>query len=291
MIWLIVLLFALSAAGLAYVVAGAMSSGAEEYSGTFSRDTARQFEDVFLFVPPRRILELGWAAAAVVFIVIFLALADFKSLDGFIMAGALAALAGLGGFTLPRLMLTWFKTRRLQRFNGQLSDTLTTMSNALRAGFSITQAFETVATSGENPIAQEFNLMLQQVRVGVPFADALTNMEARVGSADLTLVVMAIATARRTGGNLTEIFDSIAATIRERARIEDRVQTITAQGRMQGIVVGAMPLVVGIVMLAMDPDMMLPFLHSPGGMAACAVVVALVACGGLLIRKIVRIDV
>lgn len=291
MIWLITLLFAISASGLVYVIASAMTSGAEEYSGAFSKDTAKQFEDVFLFVPARRILELSWAAAAVVFMVVFLALADFKSLDGIALSVVLGALAGLGGFFVPRGLLALFKARRLERFNAQLSDTLTTMSNALRAGFSITQAFETVVATGENPIAQEFNLMLQQVRVGVPLADALSNMEAKVGSVDLTLVVMAIATARRTGGNLTEIFDSIASTIRERSRIEGRIHTMTAQGRMQGIVVGSMPLVVTLAMLVVDPKMMLPFLHSSAGIAACLVVVVLVAVGGLLIRKIVRINV
>jgi tight adherence protein B len=291
MIWLITLLFALCASGLVYVIAAAMTSGAEEYSGAFSKDTAKQFEDVFLFVPARRILELSWAAAAVVFMIVFLALANFESLDGVILALVLGALAGMGGFCVPRWMLALFKARRLERFNAQLSDTLTTMSNALRAGFSITQAFETVVATGENPIAQEFNLMLQQVRVGVPLADALSNMDAKVGSVDLTLVVMAIATARRTGGNLTEIFDSIAVTIRERSRIEGRIHTMTAQGRMQGIVVGAMPLVVALAMLAVDPGMMLPFLRSSAGMVACFIVVVLVAVGGLLIRKIVRIDV
>ena len=81
------------------------------------------------------------------------------------------------------------------------------MSNALKAGFSITQAFESVVKDGENPIAQEFDVLLQQTRVGVSFSDALVNMEKRVGSDDLSLVVVAIETARKTGGNLTEVFE------------------------------------------------------------------------------------
>jgi tight adherence protein B len=165
------------------------------------------------------------------------------------------------------------------------------MSNALKAGFSITQAFESVAKEGEQPIAQEFDMFLQQTRLGVNFSDALTNMEERVGSADLSLVVNAIETARKTGGNLTEIFEKIASTIRERMRIENRIQTLTAQGRLQGLIVSMMPIVIGVALSIVDPAMMLPFLHSMTGLMIIATVIFLILCGGLVIRKIVNIDV
>ncbi len=165
------------------------------------------------------------------------------------------------------------------------------MSNALRAGFSINQAFETVVQSGEKPIAQEFGVMLQQMRVGMNFYDALQSLDKRVGSDDLTLVVTAIDIARRTGGNLTEIFDKIGMTIRERMRIERRVMTLTAQGRLQGIIVALMPLILGGAMTALKPDMMLPFLKSVQGMAAIGVMFLLVSVGWVVITKIIKIDV
>ena len=185
----------------------------------------------------------------------------------------------------------WLNARYVRKFDEQLTDALGTMSNALRAGFSISQAFESVAESGTQPIAGEFALLLQQLRVGMSFDDALASLEKRIGSEDLTLVVTAIDIARKTGGNLTEIFDSISDTIRARMRIERKVRTLTAQGRLQGLVVSLMPLFLCIVMTMMKPGMMIPFLTSGAGVACLAVASAMVFVGWLVIRKIVTIKV
>jgi tight adherence protein B len=199
--------------------------------------------------------------------------------------------AALAALRLPRQALAFLRVRRRRRFNEQLVEALSHMSNALRAGFSITQSFETVVENGDNPIAQEFDVLLQQTRVGMSFNDALESLDRRVGSDDLTLVCTAIDISRRTGGNLTEIFDKIALTIRERMRIERRVLTLTAQGRLQGIIVGAMPVVVGVTLAALRPSLMMPFVRSLAGMISIAAVVILVSLGAWTIRKIIRIDV
>lgn len=291
MIFLIPLLVAASMAGLGYALLAALRSGAETYSGEYAEHTARQFEDVFLFIPPRRIAEAGWAAAGAAALIVFLLAADMGSFRG-ILAGALPALmAGALALRAPRQILRLLKRRRRMRFNVQLVDTLMTMSNAMKAGFSITQAIESVVREGENPIAQEFGVFLQQIRVGVNISDALDKLDLRVASEDLTLVVLSIETARKTGGNLTEMFEKIAATIRERMRIENRIRTLTAQGRLQGTVVGAMPAAIAVALTVVDPGLMLPFLRSPAGLVTIVVVAALVACGALTIRKIIHIDV
>jgi tight adherence protein B len=289
--WLIPCLFGASAAGLGYTLSRALLSGAEAYSGAYSRDTARQFEDVFLFIPPRRIAEIGWTAAAASFLLVFLLAGSFASVAG-VLTGLLLGTA-VGGTALfaPRNLLAVLKRRRLRRFNEQLVDALMTMSNALKAGFSINQAFESVVREGEIPISQEFGVLLQQVRVGVSFSEALRAMEQRVGSDDLTLVVNAVETARRTGGRLTDIFDKIALTIRERMRIESRIRTLTAQGRLQGIIVAAMPVVIAAALIVVDPDLMMPFLRSLTGVIVSAAVAVLIASGWLIIRKIIRIDI
>jgi tight adherence protein B len=292
--WLVATLFGISLGGLTYVVFHALHEGADAYTGTYSEDTARQMEDMFLFVPPRRIAEIGWAAGASLFLLSFLALlfaAGAITLQRTILDLLLALAVGVAGLAAPRRIVLLLKARRLRRFNLQLVDTLVSMSNALKAGFSITQAFEAVVKNGENPIAQEFDVFLQQTRVGVSFSEALSNMDQRVGSEDLTLVVMAIEAARKTGGNLTEIFEKISATIRERIRIENRIRTLTAQGRLQGIVVGAMPAIIAVAMTLVRPTMMLPFLHSTAGLATLVAVAALVLCGALMIRKIINIDI
>ncbi|MFW5870924.1 MAG: type II secretion system F family protein [Verrucomicrobiota bacterium] len=284
-------LFGLSFAGLGMIVLRAIYSGAETYSGEHAETTARQFEDVFVFIPPRRIAEAGWACAAAAFILAFLFLGEITSAQGMLVgliAGGIAAALALQG---PRQLLNILKKRRLARFNAQLVDTLMSMSNALKAGFSITQAFESVVREGNDPIAQEFDVFLQQTRVGVSFEEALEHLDRRVGSEDLSLVVKSIDTARKTGGNLTEILESISSTIRERLRIENRVKTLTAQGRLQGIVVGSMPVIIGILLVVVDPQMMLPFLRSPAGMISMAIVALLLLAGGLVIRKIIKIDI
>ncbi len=289
--WLIMLLFGLSFGGLTYVVMQGFMSGADAYSGAYSEHTARQFEDVFLFIPPRRISEIGWVSAAVGFATMFMLTVDWSSFRGIVLALLLGTLFASAGLYTPHLLLKFLKQRRLNKFNLQLVDTLVSMSNALKAGFSIIQAFESVVRDGENPIAQEFDVFLQQTRVGVSFQQALRNLEDRVGSEDLTLVVLAIESARITGGNLTEIFEKISATIRERMRIEGRIKTLTAQGRLQGIIVGAMPVAIGFAMMLVDPEMMVPFLHSMLGLGIIIAVGVLILCGALVIRKIINIDV
>jgi tight adherence protein B len=285
------LLITLGVAGLSYVMLRAMQAGATAYSGAYAQETASAFEDLFLFIPSRRVAELGWGLSAAVFASVFLLAGGLQSLDKAVPAGVAGLVFSVPMLRFPRLLLAVLKARRLKRFNIQLVDALTGMSNSLKAGFSIMQSFEAIARDGENPIAQEFGALLQQTRVGVSFSEALTNLQERVGSADLTLVCLAVETARQTGGNLTGIFEQIAATIRERFRIENRIQTLTAQGKLQGIVVGIMPLIIAAALMVVDPGMMIPFLQSGAGMAIVAIVAVLLLCGGIIIRKIVRIDV
>lgn len=185
----------------------------------------------------------------------------------------------------------WLDARRRDKFNLQLPEALATMSNALRAGFSISQAFESVVERGEKPLSEEFAILQQQLRIGMTFEEALDSMSSRVGSDDLTLVTTAILISRKTGGNVTEIFDKISETIRGRMRIERKVKTLTAQGRLQGIIVSALPILLGLGMLVLKPSLMIPFVFSLTGLVSITVMFALIVLGWLLIRKIIRIDV
>ena len=276
---------------LAAIVLHAFSEGAATYTGTYSDTTSRQLEDLFLFIPPRRIAEASWACAVFAFL-LFAGLLFNPDKPLFMLLGiALGFVAGFGAVQIPRQIIAMMRDRRRKRFNEQLVEALGQVSNALKAGFSITQAFETVVQNGENPIAQEFEVFLQQQRVGIGFSEALDNLNRRVGSEDLELVCGAMDISRKTGGNLTEVFDKISQTIRERMRIERRVLTLTAQGRMQGWIVGSMPIVVGVAMFFFRPEIMIPYLHTPAGLASIAAVIVLLTLGGLVIRKIIRIDV
>ncbi len=284
-------LFMFSFAGITYVVLSSLISGAEVYSQTYSQETATEFENIFLFIPPKRIADIGWTLCVAVFLILFLLVGNFRSSTG-IIAGVLVASAGAyGAFHSPRYLLNYLKRKRLETFNLQLAETLVNMSNALKAGFSIMQAFEAVVKEGQRPISQEFDVFLKQARVGVSFSDAIENLGERVQSDDLTLVIAAIETARKTGGNLTEILENISHTIRQRMRIEMRIKTLTAQGRMQGIVAACMPAIMGGILMVMKPDIMLPFLHSAVGVLVIGIVILLIIVGWLVIKKIIDIDV
>ena len=185
----------------------------------------------------------------------------------------------------------YLDARRRERFNLQLPEALATMSNALRAGFSISQAFDSVVEQGEAPINEEFAILQQQLRIGMSFEDALESLSQRVGSEDLTLVTTAILVSRKTGGNVTEIFDKISETIRGRMKVKRKIKSLTAQGRLQGIVVSVMPLFLGVVMTMLKPKLMIPFLTSTPGLLSVLGMFALIALGWLMIRRIIRIDV
>ena len=185
----------------------------------------------------------------------------------------------------------YLDNRRREKFNAQLPMALETMSNALRAGFSISQAFDSVVEQGEAPMCEEFAIMQQQLKIGMSFEDALDSLSGRVGSDDLTLVTTAILVSRKTGGNVTEIFDKISETIRGRMRIERKVKSLTAQGKLQGIIVSAMPVFLGVVMTILKPKMMIPFLTSMAGVMSILGMTVLIVLGWLMIRKIIRIDV
>lgn len=185
----------------------------------------------------------------------------------------------------------YLDSKRRAAFNRQLPEALATMSNALRAGFSLSQAFESVVEQGEPPVSEEFAILQQQLKIGMGFEEALESLSARVGSDDLTLVTTAILISRKTGGNVTEIFDKISETIRGRQKIERKVKSLTAQGRLQGLIVSAMPIFLGVVMTLIKPKLMIPFLTSPTGILAVFGMCALIAVGWLMIRKIIRIDV
>ena len=291
MFWLVPSLFALCAGLLVFALLNSLREAEESYVNEYAADTVRQFEDLFLFIPPEKIMRLTHIAASIVFLVAFMLSGNAFTFSGMVRGGLAGLIAGALVYLIPRFVLRIMKQRRVERFNAQLAGALDGMSNALKAGFSIQQAFDSVVDEGENPIAQEFGMFLQQLRVGMTFEDALADMDKRMGSEDLTLMIQSIEIARQTGGNLTEVFDRISQTIRERRRIEGKIHSLTAMGRIQGRVVSAMPLVLGLVMFVIDRQMMTAFVRSFAGMIILGVIVLFEILGAIMINKIVDIDV
>jgi tight adherence protein B len=202
------------------------------------------------------------------------------------------------GFFLPRIWLGRRKSGRLNSFNKQLPDTITLIANALRAGSSFLQAIELVVRESRPPISTEFGRVIREVNLGLPFDQAIDNMVRRVKSDDFELMATAISIQHQVGGNLAEILDSIAFTIRERVRIKGEIRTLTAQQRLSGYVVGGLPfgLATFIYVAAprfFDPMFVKPpeFLGIPLGIVIMGIGLVMMMIGFFFIRKIVDIEV
>ena len=207
-------------------------------------------------------------------------------------------IGGLIGFMIPRIWLGRRKSGRLNAFNKQLPDTIMLIANALRAGSSFLQAIELVVRESRPPISTEFARVIREVNLGLPFEQALENMVRRVKSDDLELMATAISIQHTVGGNLAEILDSIAFTIRERVRIKGEIRTLTAQQRLSGYVVGFLPIgLAGFIFLA-APKFFDPMFVNPPGLLGLPAGVIIMIVGGfmmflgfMLIRRIVDIEV
>ena len=206
----------------------------------------------------------------------------------------------IGAF-IPRIVTNFLATRRLNNFDGQLSDTLNLWVNSLRSGYSVLQGMESIATEMPAPISSEFERVVQEVRLGLSLDQALGNMLRRVPSEDLDLVVTAVNIQREVGGNLAEILDVISFTIRERVRIKREIRTLTAQVRGSAYIVTALPLALGFILYLINPSyveelwaMEAPFIWPnvfPCGWLVLGIAVLMMVGGSMAIRKIVQIEV
>ena len=198
------------------------------------------------------------------------------------LGSPIALLIGaLIGFLLPRFWLNRRKNGRLNAFNKQLPDTITLIANALRAGSSFLQAIELVVRESRPPISTEFSRVIREVNLGLPFEQALENMVRRVRSDDLELMATAISIQHQVGGNLAEILDSIAYTIRERIRIKGEIRTLTAQQRLSGYVVGFLPIGLAGFLFVAAPGFMDPMFANPPAIAGLPAGVIILFFGGI----------
>jgi tight adherence protein B len=235
-------------------------------------------------------------AAAIVGIPILLLLFSF-GIKG--LGNPIVLLIGaLVGFMLPRFWLGRRKAGRLSAFNKQLPDTITLLANALRAGSSFLQAIELVVRESRPPVSTEFSRVIREVNLGLPFEQALENMVRRVRSDDLELMATAISIQHTVGGNLAEILDSIAYTIRERVRIQGEIRTLTAQQRLSGYVVGFLPIGLAGFLFVAAPSFMDPMFRNPPEVLGLPAGVIVLIFGGIImfigfmfIRRIVDIEV
>jgi len=278
--WLSFLLVAAAVFLLALLAFAVLRRAFEQYRARYVARSLRDLSDMFLFVEPRQLVLLNVAAMAL------LAALGLWAGGPFLCAPAAAL-----GFFAPALGVRVYRRRRLRRFEAQLTEALQQMANALRAGLTFPQAVEQAARDALPPLAQEFGLYVKEVKLGVPAAEALSAMAARVGSEDLELVAASTNLARQMGGNLAEMFETIAATVRERFRLEGKIRALTSQGKLQGMIVATLPLWVAAFLDWYRPDLLQPMFEHAYGYLLVAAIVLLEATGFVLIRRIVAVDV
>ena len=187
--------------------------------------------------------------------------------------------------------LRYLQSKRSRAFDKQLGDTILLLSNGLKAGYSFAQAIATVSKTASPPIADEFARATREMALGISVDDALNHMVQRNESEDFDLMVTAVQIHRVVGGNLAEILDTIAHTIRERVRIKGEIRTLTAQARASGWIITILPIALGGILTVISPDYFTPMFHETGGIVMLLMGGFSMAVGFGLIQKIVNIEV
>lgn len=258
-----------------------VTTALKEYEKRFVSATSSTLSGMFIFMDPHKLFVFN-----IVITILFLAI-------GLVFTRNIIYLIifGVIGFSMPKLFLWHVKKKRFEKFADQFVDSLTILSNSLRAGLNIVQAIEVLESEQEPPISQEFGLLLREIKLGVPLAEGLKNLTKRVPNDDLLLMVASMNIVLDMGGNLREIFDSMADVIRERSKIELKTKALTSQGKLQGLIVGLLPTALGVLMFVMDPPMMTRMLTTAIGNVAVGAMFAMQIIGYLLIKKITAIEV
>lgn len=269
---------AISAIWLAMQVIGA---GLSKQKATIETQAKSGLEDMFIFVDPTKLFYYN-----------IVALIAIPGILWFISGNPVVPLvAAVVIVILPKLSVGWLRKRRFDKFEKQLPDALLMVSGALRAGASVTVAMEGMVKEQQPPLSQEFELMLREQRLGVDFDTALKNMEARLPMQDFIMVVAGMRISREVGGNLADILETLADTLRRKHQMEGKIKALTAQGRMQGIVMTGLPLFLMGILTYMEPEAMAPLYHEPYGWGVLAIIAVMEFLGYMGIRKICTIDV
>lgn len=210
------------------------------------------------------------------------------------MYGAGASIGGIiVGARLPKMYVTNMQKKRLKMFNDQLADMLNLMVNGLRAGFSTMQALEAVSKELPKPISSEFRRVVQEIQLGIPMEDAFENLLMRIPSEDLDLCITAINVQREVGGNLAEVLETISHTVRERVKIKGDIKTLTSQVVYSGRFLSMMPVILSLLLWAINPNYMGEFFLEPKicgyGILGCGLM--MIWMGYIIMGKIADIEV
>lgn len=199
--------------------------------------------------------------------------------------------AGVFAYWVPTRFVRWREARRLKAFNSKLPDTLSLLSNALKAGLSLPQAIDSVAQNATAPIGDELARVIRETKLGTSTPAALANMVRRVGSEDLDLIVTAIAIQSTVGGNLARILDGISHTIRQRIQIKSQIGAMTAQMRASGWIITLLPFIVAAILNILTPSYFRTMFTDPAGRVLLVLAGISIVIGNVFVRRITNFRV
>ncbi|GHU11088.1 membrane protein [Betaproteobacteria bacterium] len=200
-------------------------------------------------------------------------------------------LAAVGGVVIPNKIYGYLRKKRAAVIDSQVPDILSMMSGAMRSGASLMVSLESVAKDGPRPIKHEVDMMLREVRLGIDLDNALDHLAVRVQSSEMIMVAAAIKIARESGGNLSESLENLSRTVRDRQNMEKKILALTAQGRMQALVMAGLPFFMLYMLFQLDPVAMSPMFHSMLGWIIFILVCVWITIGFKAIEKIMSIDI
>lgn len=247
----------------------------------FARDSQMGLKSLFIFADPVLLWKLNLMLLAVLPVLTWWA-------SGSVVVAAGAAFLIL---LLPRLIMRWLQKRRLDRLHAQLPDALMMLASGLRSGANLQQAMEGLSRDLSPPISQELSLVVREQRLGAAFEDAIDHLAERIPSPDVQLVASALRISREVGGSLADTVARLGETIRKRLMMEQKIKSLTAQGRLQGIVMTALPALIILALLQIEPQAMGALFSTTQGWAVLAVAILCEILGYFWIRKIVSIEV
>lgn len=241
---------------------------------------------MFIETTPGRVLLYLALASVGPFILVFLAF-----LPNLLAGLSLGAIAAVIGWKAPKPFINWMYQSRINKFNLQMVDGLGLMSNAMKSGLSVIQALGIVVEQMPNPMSQEFALILSENKVGVSVEESFKNLAKRLPCEDVEMFVTAVNILKETGGNLAETFDTIVYMIRERLKVENKIQALAAQGYNQGMLLLCIPPALGAYFYFTEPGFMDPVFNSIWGIVGIVFVVVMEGLAYFFIKKTMKVDV
>ncbi|MEW7985748.1 MAG: type II secretion system F family protein [Candidatus Thiodiazotropha sp.] len=264
-----------------WVLLGFSVHGYERYQSVFTEQTESKLENLFLFVDAKKMFLLNVVSLLALPVVIYFFTGSFFYI----------ALAVLVLLVMPKLLLMRMEAKRKEKLIHALPDALTQIASGMTAGQTFISAVETMVNETKGPISQEFSLVLREQRLGMSLSEAMDNLAERVQTEELDLVVTATQIANDVGGNLSQIFRRLSDSLRRKMEMEGKIKALTSQGILQGWVVGLLPFFIIGALYFVDRENIAPIFTNLLGWIFLAVIIILEIIGGLMIRKIVNIDI